>query len=601
MAEKISRTEQNLNSGLFIIKNHPLFSRLSGQLLPVGKDTLGKNSYAVVNPGRVLLNRSVLLDQNEWAYVAAHSLLHLAFGHFDADRMPEQGKGIDLYLWNKACDIYIAKFLEDIRFGKSIWPPVQECFQGSLSDELAIYKFLKEHQGLETSGSLIYTGFGTAFGQMDLWGLEHPLKYSQGRQNPYQAQFARALAASVTDAVNIAGGHPPLEEEGGHAAEAASWFISHYPLLGALAAGFKIIENEAECRRLEIQTAAVDVTEGKIYVNPCFALTGEELKFVLAHEYLHAGLLHHERRQGRDAYLWNIACDYVINGWLYEMQIGIMPEEVLYDEKLKGLSAEEIYDQMIGDLKKLKRQNTFRGYGKGDIISSAFGSKTKPGMDLDEFYKSALAQGLEFAQEIGRGLIPAGLIEEIRALSMPPISWDVELAKWFDCWFEPIERIRSYARPSRRQSASPEIPRPGYRFLEEALEGRTFGVVLDTSGSMEPKLLGKALGAIASYAQAREVPFVRVIFCDATAYDAGYLAPEEIAGRVCVKGRGGTVLQPGVNQLLGAADFPAKAPILIITDTGCERELIIRREHAFLIPKGATLPFRPRGKVFRME
>ena len=47
-----------------------------------------------------------------------------------------------------------------------------------------------------------------------------------------------------------------------------------------------------------------------------------------------------------------------------------------------------------------------------------------------------------------------------------------------------------------------------------AESGRTFGVILDTSGSMDTKLLGKALGAIASYSVARDVPFVRVVFCE---------------------------------------------------------------------------------------
>lgn len=31
-----------------------------------------------------------------------------------------------------------------------------------------------------------------------------------------------------------------------------------------------------------------------------------------------------------------------------------------------------------------------------------------------------------------RGLLPAALIEEIRALDRPPIPGDVELARWFD-------------------------------------------------------------------------------------------------------------------------------------------------------------------------
>jgi len=38
------------------------------------------------------------------------------------------------------------------------------------------------------------------------------------------------------------------------------------------------------------------------------------------------------------------------------------------------------------------------------------------------------------------------------------------------------------------------------------LDARTFGVVLDTSGSMDRQILGKALGAISSYAQTRDVP-----------------------------------------------------------------------------------------------
>ncbi|MGL6201260.1 MAG: VWA-like domain-containing protein [Lachnospiraceae bacterium] len=137
---------------------------------------------------------------------------------------------------------------------------------------------------------------------------------------------------------------------------------------------------------------------------------------------------------------------------------------------------------------------------------------------------------------------------------------------------------------------------------QEALDGRTYGVVLDTSGSMERGLLAGCLGAIASYSVSRDVPAARVVFCDAQAYDQGYMKPEDIAGSVKVKGRGGTVLQPGIDLLLNAEDFPKEAPILIITDAGCENRLILGgREHAFLVPQSAKLPFIPKGKVFRMR
>ena len=60
------------------------------------------------------------------------------------------------------------------------------------------------------------------------------------------------------------------------------------------------------------------------------------------------------------------------------------------------------------------------------------------------------------------------------------------------------------------------------------------------------------------------------------------------------------MLQPGIDLLERADDFPDDGPILVITDGDCD-VLRVRREHAFLIPAGAGLPFAPRGPVFRMR
>jgi hypothetical protein len=68
---------------------------------------------------------------------------------------------------------------------------------------------------------------------------------------------------------------------------------------------------------------------------------------------------------------------------------------------------------------------------------------------------------------------------------------------------------------------------------------------------------------------------------------------------VKVRGRAGTILQPGIDLLEGAGDFPQDGPILVITDGWCDR-VRVRREHAFLTPVGARLPFVPRGPVFRI-
>lgn len=590
------RLEQ-LEEGIALYTANPLFGRMGGYIRIRDQQTLGKNNAAIVTrQGEILVNQDMSLSSRQWSYAIAHCKLHLAFGHFDKEKMPENCEKL---LWNFACDIFVAKFLADIKFGEAICPNPVDVLSGSLNDERKIYTDLQERFSAEEER--ISNIYGTAIG-LDMVGLENPNVYDKkkNQSNLFTTQFAYALSSAVTDTVGKAGGYIDNDRMS-KGREAAKWFINHYPLLGSLASSFEIIEDYTLCVQEEIHIAGVNCSAGEIYLNPAANLRTEELKFVMAHEFLHAGLGHQERCKGRNLYLWNVACDYVINGWLYEMRIGKMPEGVLYDENLKNKSAEEIYDLILEDMRKYLKMDTLRGYGKCDMMDGrarGINRKQVSGMTMDEFCRNALMQGLEYQQSYARGYLPAGLIEEIRSLAMPPIRWDVELAKWFEEQFPYKDKIRTYARPSRRQGATPEIPRPRYIQNERGQNARTFGVVLDTSGSMSTKMVGMALGSIASYATVREVPYVRVVFCDADAYDAGYLSPEDVAGRVEVKGRGGTRLQPGIDLLESEKDFPKDGPILIITDGECEENLVIHRKHAYLIPQGKRLPFRAKGKVF---
>jgi predicted metal-dependent peptidase len=363
----------------------------------------------------------------------------------------------------------------------------------------------------------------------------------------------------------------------------------------------KVVAEVELARSWDIQVAAVSAAAGEIYVNPLTALTPGEWRFVMAHEMLHAALRHGERVGARDPYLWNVAADLVINGWLLEMGVGTMPDGALHDPELKGLSAEAVYDRIARDLRRYRKLATLRGTGLGDVLGQPLPhpGEAARASGLDDIYRRALSTGLAYHDE-SRGLLPAGLVEEIRALDHPPLAWDAQLARWFEEHLPSAVCTRSYARASRRQASTPDIPRPGWVRPERLELLPTYGVVLDTSASMDHRLLGKALGAIASYSHARDVPAARVVYCDAAPYDAGYLPVDEIARRVQVRGRGGTVLQPALNLLDHADDFPRDAPALIITDGDCD-VLRVRREHAYLLPPGATLPFTPRGPVFRVE
>lgn len=598
--EDVPKGLNSLYTGFDILNDHPLFSQLKGNIFPKASHLNGKDAFCCVTKcGDIFSNITSGLDANEWAYVLAHGLLHLAFGHFDKDKMPQEAE-VYPCVWNKACDIYVTRFLADIGFGKPLFPDPATKYSIRLNDEVKIYDYLLKTEGTMPEQSL---GLNTT-NALDMIGLGAPVFYRKGEKNEYTKTFSHAITHSIKEAVSEVGGHDFGKKKDTVVTRAAEWFLAHYPLLGGLASSFKIIEDVDLCHKYEIHIAAVDARQGEIYINPSCGLTIEEWKFVLAHEYLHAGLCHYERCQGRDRYLWNVACDYVINDWLHEMRIGDMPEEgLLYDKELHAMSAEAIYDLIVKQMRKFKKHATFRGYRQGDIFGNHgphFEGLGK-GITLDDFFRNSLREGLDYHTTHSRGYLPAGLVEEIRALSMPPISWEVQLGKWFDEHFPPLEKRRSYARPSRRQGSTPDIPRPSYVLQEKNLKSRTFGVVIDTSGSMCSAQIGLALGAIASYAFSKDVPFVRIIFCDAEATDAGYMAPEDIAGRVEITGRGGTILQPGVNAIEGAKNFPVNGPILIITDGYIEENLKVKREHAYLIPNGNRLPFRAKGKVFYME
>ncbi len=599
--EEQKKAEIKRQKGQIALEQHPVFSSLMYRAYVINDGLCPDDGWAIVTSnGEIHVNPFKHGEPEEWSYVFAHCLLHLGFGHFNVQKYQHQE-------WNAACDCYIAKFLYDLKLRnpplelQGLLQELEACGGLSLRSEEALFEQFCE-QGIPSA--LFPTGTAGRH------AIDMVRKVSNephwGQKVDWQDYFARGLALAVSRAVDIAGGVISSLDSFDNAKiltvseKARRWFISNYPLLGALAASFTLVEDALVCIHQQISVAAVNVEQRVIYINPHAGMNEEELRFVMAHELLHVGLRHDVRCGGRDFYLWNVACDYVVNGWLIEMGIGNLPRlGALYDPDLRGESAEAIYDQIVTDLRRFRKLATFRGVDMGDIICSPGWWATGEGRDLDEFYRQCLMQGLLMHEEQQRGYIAAGLIEEIRALSQPPIPWDVELAQWFDRYFRPIERVRTYARLSRRQSATPDIPRPQW-IPEVPDDNRTFGVVLDTSGSMAPEILAKALGSIASYSIVRDVAAVRVIFCDAAAYDQGYMAPEDIAANVKVRGRGGTLLQPGINILEGAKDFPPDGPVLVITDGKCD-SLRISRPHAFLLPEGCFLPFRPFGPIFKMK
>lgn len=331
--------QEHFTAGVRLIQRHPMFSplyahsgivRREGNLCPAdGWTVVTSDGYIHAHPSRVG-------EPEEWAYVFAHCLLHLGFGH-----MSERNTA---RAWNVACDWVVARFLADMKFGTPpddiVCPPATAA-----RTEQRLFEHFRE-QGIPPEATCLGTA-GQHHADM-IWRPEASSAY--GRAVRWPQIFGTGLAAAVSSAVNVAGGREAFlgatTAKQSVAQRAHAWFISSYPLLGALASAFDIIEDPTICIRMEISVAAVDAMGREIYINPAAGLDQQECRFVMAHELLHVSLHHQARHAGRDPYLWNVACDFVINGWLIEMGLGEFPKVGgLYDPELKGLSAESIYDR----------------------------------------------------------------------------------------------------------------------------------------------------------------------------------------------------------------------------------------------------------------
>jgi predicted metal-dependent peptidase len=97
---------------------------------------------------------------------------------------------------------------------------------------------------------------------------------------------------------------------------------------------------------------ATAATDGyHLFYNPAWVagLADAELRGVLAHEVLHVLFAHGQRRGGRSAQRWNVACDYAINLLLVEQGFRL-PEGGLIAKRWQGMTAEEVYEHLAADV-----------------------------------------------------------------------------------------------------------------------------------------------------------------------------------------------------------------------------------------------------------
>jgi predicted metal-dependent peptidase len=123
---------------------------------------------------------------------------------------------------------------------------------------------------------------------------------------------------------------------------------------GNLATRLRLVNADEWCG-----TAATDGRN--FYYNSRFIamLRPKEIEFLFGHEVLHCVYDHFGRRGERDPQIWNIANDFCVNADLKEHNVGELITTVpcLFDPKYKGLSSEEIYDDLMKNVKKISLED----------------------------------------------------------------------------------------------------------------------------------------------------------------------------------------------------------------------------------------------------
>lgn len=335
-------------------------------------------------------------------------------------------------------------------------------------------------------------------------------------------------------------------------------------------------------------TAATDGRD--IFVSPAFwsSMSPQERLGVMAHEVLHAALLHVPRRGQRDPLLWNLAADIVVNGTILSQEDFALPSGHVRNKQLEHLSVEEVYHKLQSQPDLLKQLRL----AFADLLESPNGGLSPAERaELERHWQQALQQGKTLVEVLGQGTVPAGLAREITHLSPSQLDWRAYL------WRFLVQTPTDFQDFDRRFI--------GQGLYLDSLAGEKLRIFLavDTSGSVGGKEMALFLGEVQAILGAYPHLEATLYYADAACY-----GPYELAADAEIpqpRGGGGTDFRPffqtiereiadlpnGVCVYLtdGYGTFPATAPALpvlwVISPGGIHVDAVPFGEAVKLIPE----------------
>jgi predicted metal-dependent peptidase len=234
------------------------------------------------------------------------------------------------------------------------------------------------------------------------------------------------------------------------------------PFYGTLALHLQPVEiTEGSPLSFICKTMAVD---GKhlFYWPPFVAKCSEqELVGVIAHEVTHCSYQYMTRRNNRDARMWNVAGDFVINQDIIDAgfklpgnsrtlaQTMAGAEGYLLDPQFKNMSTEEVYARLPEELKQSGGGDGNDPGGCGGVIDAPAG-KDGAGASKEQTrheWEVITRQAINVARNNNAGRLPGHLERLVAQLNKPKITWRDQTRDFVDgC----MSKDYSWARPNRR-------------------------------------------------------------------------------------------------------------------------------------------------------
>ena len=291
---------------------------------------------------------------------------------------------------------------------------------------------------------------------------------------------------------------------------------------GFLALQLKLQEATYIGESFENKTMAVDGFT--MFYNPDFvhALTDRECEGVVAHEVMHCCFQHFSRRQSRDAQIWNIAGDHVIN--LDLMSSGFtLPDlrkmkdksdnlmfpgtlGICADPKYKDWNSETVYDDLMRDVQKIKIQIEGAGDagGCGAVLDAPGGANAEA--KAKQEWETAVRGAINTARLNGVGNLPGSLQKLIKDLNAPKVSWRELTRRFID---QSMTKDYSWQRIGRR-SVSIGSLLPG--LVSDRMHHLVFFV--DISGSISFELCREMISECAGALDQGTADRISIVYAD---------------------------------------------------------------------------------------